>query len=56
MIKKSHLHAMDRDGSAFEWGWRTRSIKKVAAEFVDYVRTKEAGELLRKYGISLPWK
>jgi len=30
--------------------------KKVAGEFLEYIRTKEVGELLRKYGFSLPQK
>ena len=28
--------------------------KKVAAEFVEYIRTKEVGDLLRRYGFTLP--
>jgi molybdate transport system substrate-binding protein len=28
--------------------------KKEAAEFLDYVKAKETGELLRKYGFTLP--
>jgi len=28
--------------------------KKEAAEFLEYVKTKETGELLRRYGFTLP--